>query len=469
MNSTIPSIPARLGDNRGQVLETLKICYPERNAPQTPNPPIQRNDNFFRELIIKEYRRRILPGHRVLEVGCGHGHLLSAVQPSAGLGIDSCPKAIEAARELYPHLSFRVAEPAYVPDLWHFDYIILSNVVNDLFDVQLVFEGLHAAAHPRTRLILHLTNPIWQTIHNVARRFSGIQARPKRNCLSQSGVADLLAISGWEVINQDARILWPFKTPVLDSFCNRLLAPFARPICYAEFVVARQRPCYALYARGHRPVYQPQKPRIARFATSRLPRCSVVVPVRNERDNIEPTVQRIPEMEPETEIILVEGGSTDGTWKEVQRVLQVYSRRKIRAIQQRSVGKAGAVREGFAAADGDILLILDSDLTVSPEDLHKFYRLLVSGEAEFVNGVRLAYPMEDKAMRFLNKAANKLFARAISERSVLCGNAAADRDDTALHFVIKNCWFFGLGFRDVDDGGRSWGRRIGKGDGRHGR
>jgi glycosyltransferase involved in cell wall biosynthesis len=164
----------------------------------------------------------------------------------------------------------------------------------------------------------------------------------------------------------------------------------------------------------------------------------VVVPVRNERDNIEPTVQRIPEMEPETEIILVEGGSTDGTWKEVQRVLQVYSRRKIRAIQQRSVGKAGAVREGFAAADGDILLILDSDLTVSPEDLHKFYRLLVSGEAEFVNGVRLAYPMEDKAMRFLNKAANKLFARAISwllgqsVRDTLCGTKGLWREDYEL-------------------------------------
>ena len=65
------------------------------------------------------------------------------------------------------------------------------------------------------------------------------------------------------------------------------------------------------------------------------------------------------------------------------------------------------MRLGFSKATGDILTILDADLTVPPEDLPRFMEVLTSGMGEFVNGVRLVYPMEGRAMRPLNFIGNK--------------------------------------------------------------
>ncbi len=108
-----------------------------------------------------------------------------------------------------------------------------------------------------------------------------------------------------------------------------------------------------------------------------------------------------------TEIIFIEGHSTDDTWGEIQRVVTKYPQRTIKVLKQQSRGKGGAVREAFAAATGDLLFILDADLTMPPEELPKFYEAARSGTAEFVNGVRLVYPMEEQAMQFFNMVANK--------------------------------------------------------------
>jgi glycosyltransferase involved in cell wall biosynthesis len=162
---------------------------------------------------------------------------------------------------------------------------------------------------------------------------------------------------------------------------------------------------------------------------------SVVIPARNEAGNIEAAVRRTPEMGTGTEIIFVEGNSTDHTWAEIQRVAQVYPERKIRCLQQSVVGKGDAVRAGFTVATGDILMILDADLTVQPEELPKFYQAIASGRAEFGNGVRLVYPMQQQAMRFLNLCANKAFGLIFSWllgqsiKDTLCGTKVMLRRD----------------------------------------
>jgi glycosyltransferase involved in cell wall biosynthesis len=176
-------------------------------------------------------------------------------------------------------------------------------------------------------------------------------------------------------------------------------------------------------------------------------RCSVVIPARNESGNIEHAVQRTPEMGRGTEIIFIEGHSSDNTMAEIERVAAKYTHRNIKFLKQHSKGKGGAVREAFAAATGDLLFILDADLTMPPEELPKFYEAARSGTAEFVNGVRLVYPMEEEAMQFLNMVANKVFGLTFSWllgqkiKDTLCGTKVLFRED--YEALARNRAYFG--------------------------
>jgi glycosyltransferase involved in cell wall biosynthesis len=260
----------------------------------------------------------------------------------------------------------------------------------------------------------------------LARLLGAKGARVPENWLSLADIKNLLHLAGWELIKTDARILWPHHTPVLNPLLNRWLAPLLRHFCLTVFVVARPRPLPHYY-RSHR--------------------CSVVIPARNEAGNIEAAVQRTPELGDGTEIIFVEGGSEDNTWEEIQRVAAKYPERDIKALKQVGKGKGDAVRTGFAAATGDLLFILDADLTVPPEDLPKFYHIALTGTSDFVNGVRLVYPMENEAMRFLNMVANKFFGLAFSwllgqpVKDTLCGTKVLFRQHYDL--IARNRAYFG--------------------------
>jgi glycosyltransferase involved in cell wall biosynthesis len=175
--------------------------------------------------------------------------------------------------------------------------------------------------------------------------------------------------------------------------------------------------------------------------------CSVIVPCRNEKGNIEQAVRRIPDMGKHTEIIFVEGHSEDGTLDECRRVRDKYSQRDISVLVQNEKGKGDAVRAGFAHAKNDILMILDADLTVAPEDLPKFFEAIVHGKGEFINGSRLAYQMEKEAMRFLNLLGNKFFSNAFTYlleqriRDTLCGTKVLWKED--YNRIITGREYFG--------------------------
>ena len=207
-------------------------------------------------------------------------------------------------------------------------------------------------------------------------------------------------------------------------------------------------------------------------AERRAPRaytCSVIIPTRNERDNIEGCVTRTPEMGPHTELIFVDGDSTDGTVERIQEMMAQHPERDIKLIHQvprrqeveepvkrgsetppdlmLRLGKGDAVRKGFAAATGDVLMILDSDLTVPPEDLPKFYNALALGKARFINGTRLIYPLQDEAMKWVNRLGNGLFGVLftwlLGQRitDTLCGTKALLRVDYDI--IARNRSYFG--------------------------
>lgn len=149
------------------------------------------------------------------------------------------------------------------------------------------------------------------------------------------------------------------------------------------------------------------------------------------------------------ELIFVEGNSSDDTKKEIKRVIQKYQKERNLVLidQGRGRGKGDAVRKGFAKARGDILMILDADLTMPPEELTKYYKIISSGIGEFVMGSRLVYPMENQAMRFLNIIGNKFFSLVFSFlldqkiKDTLCGTKVLFKK----HYeqIVKNRSYFG--------------------------
>lgn len=384
------------------------------------------SNRYYQRYLRRYYAFLVPPGQSVLELGCGIGDLLAAVQPARGLGVDLSPAMVAQARERHPQLEFQVGDAAQFTIPEQFDYLLLSDLVNDLPDVQALFERLQALAHPRTRLVLNFFSNLWRPVLAVAERL-GLKAPTQlQNWLSTEDVRNLLHLAGWEVVKADARLLWPADTPVLAPLLNRWVAPLLRHLCLTSILIARPRP-----RAGERREY----------------RCSVIIPARNEAGNIEAAARRVPEMGRGTEIVFVEGHSTDSTWTEIQRVALQYPQRDIRILKQKSKGKGGAVREGFEAATGDLLFILDADLTMPPEELPKFYEAACRGTAEFVNGVRLVYPMEDQAMQFLNMVANKAFGLAFSYllgqpiKDTLCGTKVLFRED--YRAIARNRAYFG--------------------------
>lgn len=392
----------------------------------------KRNYYYYQD-IENYYRFLIQPGSQVLEVGSGLGNLLSEVRPQYGLGIDINSVAVENAREKFPHLNFRVENAEVFTAKIDFDYIILANTVSYIENIQKTFKNLRGMAQPSTRVILTFHNPAWETILKLATLLGQRMPLPELNWLSASDIANLLDLADFEVISHSKRFLFPRRVPGLSWFVNHVLAPLPliNRFCLTEYIVARPRPAQS-----------------DRRSSRLLQTCSVIVPARNEAGNIESCITRLPRMGSHTEVIFVEGHSTDNTWEEIQRVQAKYSHQwDIKICQQKGKGKGDAVRQGFEMATGDVLMILDSDLTVRPEELPDFFEAVASGHCEMANGCRLIYPVSKDAMPPINRAANRFFAWLLSYllnikiKDSLCGTKVISREN--YHKIAANRSYFG--------------------------
>ncbi len=376
-------------------------------------PPPGWVSRSYRQILAHYYNLLVPASDKVLEVGCGDGSLLALLNATERVGVDLSEKQIERAQKNVSGARFYVqaGEELDLGEL--FDVIIVSDTVNLAMDVQELLTRLQRVAHPKTRLILNFHNTLWRPVFGLARLFGWKQKEPINSWLAGSDIRNLLNLSGWETVKASSHILCPVKCGGLDILLNRFLAPLFPWFCLILFYVARPRP-----VREMKPLTT-----------------SVLIPARNEAGNIEEIIRRTPELGPNMELIFVEGNSTDHTWAEIQRVAEVYSEKNIKILQQPGTGKGDAVRAGFAVATGDILMILDADMTMPPEELPKFYEILATHTAEFANGVRLVYPMEEEAMRFFNLCANKAFSLLFSWllgqpiKDTLCGTKVMLRTD----------------------------------------
>ncbi len=366
----------------------------------------------YRDLLAHYYNLLIPENARVLEVGCGGGDLLARLRTRNVTGIDLSAAQIARARSRVPHGLFHVQAGEFVELADTYDAIIVSDTLNHAADVQALLARLHHVAAPGTRLILNFHSNLWRPLLALGRAVGLRAAAPPSNWLSTADIRNLLALADWETVRIEHRLLCPLRLGGLEALFNRWLAPLLPLFCLTVYLVARPaRRANALPA----------------------PTVSVIIPARNEAGNIQAAVERTPDLGAGTELIFVEGHSRDHTWAEIQRVQREFPRRQIKILQQTGLGKGNAVREGLAAATGDILMVLDADLTMPPEELPKFYAVVASDHAEFANGCRLVYPMDENAMPFLNLCANKAFGLIFTFllgqplKDTLCGTKALRR------------------------------------------
>ena len=352
------------------------------------------------------------------------GDLLASLHPSHGVGVDFSEEMLSRARKRHPELEFHLLDAHDLSELEGvFDIIIFSDTVNDLWDVQRAFQQVSRLCTPRTRLLINFYSYLWQVPLTIAQALGLAAPLQTQNWLTTEDVDNMLRLAGHEIIRTTHEVLWPLP---FGGFANRYLVklwPF-RELALSTLVVARPSP-----------------------ERQQDTSVSVIVPARNEAGNIAAIFERIPRMGTGTELVFVEGHSADNTVEVIQAEIARHPETPSRLLRQSGTGKADAVRLGFLEATGEALMILDGDLTVPPEDLPRFYDALVSGKGEFINGVRLVYPMEKEAMRVLNFLGNKFFSVAFSWllgqpiKDTLCGTKALWRLD--YEHIAKNRAYFG--------------------------
>lgn len=404
-----------------------KIFYDhfERLAPTIGK--YRKRYRYFWKDIVRYCNYFIHDDDTVLEIGCANGDLIAGLNGRNKAGIDFSPAMIENARKQHADIEFHVQDAESIKLDGVFDTIVMSHVTGYFVDVLQVFNSLGSVCHPNTRIIINYYNFLWEPVLLFG-EWIGIKKKcPKQNWLTKRDLQTFLYLAGYETYRSTKRVLLPISLPVITWVLNKFIArlPIINQLCLNQYIFAR-------------PI-------------SKLPKAdysaSIVIPARNESGNVENALKRMPRFCPEQEIIFIEGNSTDDTWQQIQMLPGKYKKWDIKIARQSGKGKGDAVRKGFSIAKGDILMILDADLTMPPEDLPAFYHAITSNKGEFINGSRLVYPMEKNAMRLLNLLGNKFFSIMFSwlldqpMKDTLCGTKVIFKKD--YEKLVKNRTFFG--------------------------
>lgn len=397
-----------LKSRRAYVRESYEKIAPVREKWIKKNRYFYNKLSSFLKFIIE-------PGKRVLLFRSELGQILENVEPSTGVGVEVCQKMVAMAKEKRPRFRFECADPESYSDPEKYDYVIFYSL-GDIIDIEKAFLNARNFSTPSTRLIVINYNYLWRPLNVLAEKIGWKVPQPTQNWLNIPVIENMLHLAGYEVIKQYHQILLPVGVPLVSWFMNSVVArlPVIKNLCFIQILVAGE---------------MTKKPG-GKDCT-----VSVIIPCKNELGNVEGAVERIPAMGAGVEIIFCDDKSTDGTADEVRRMIKKYPEKNIRLVNGPGICKAKNVWTGFEAATGDILMILDADLTVIPEELPYFYDAIAEGRGEFINGSRMIYPMQKEAMRALNIIGNKFFGLSFSYllgqrlTDTLCGTKVLWRRD----------------------------------------
>jgi SAM-dependent methyltransferase len=374
-----------------------------------------RSNRYFYDRLKRVLQFIVEPRKRVLEIRCETGHLLASVEPSYGVGVEISDAMVEVARSHNPDLHFVRSDPETLELNETFDYILFNHIF-DTVDILRALERIRQHSNPNTLIVVINYSHLWQPALELASKLGLRSKFVEPNWVTENDIRGFLKLAGFRPVRKHRLLLFPKWVPLFSELMNGVLArlPGLRRLCMMQVMVAR-------------PMDEPK--REEELAVS------VVIPCRNEVSNVKHAVERLPNMGRHTEILFCDDKSTDGTADEVRRLQALYPDKDIRLLNGPGVCKAENVWAGFRAARGDVLMILDADLTVMPEELPMFLRALATSRGDFINGSRLVYPMPDLAMKFANMIGNKFFSLVLSYlldqrvKDTLCGTKVLWRTD----------------------------------------
>ena len=347
-----PTSSSALGRRKQLLLDHVEATIHTQEHWRKLNAAYYEEDRRFMRFLIP-------PGKCVLELGCGRGDLLAALQPAVGVGIDFSPSAIALAKQLYPQLQFHLGDAEDISTMAQiqgsFDYIVIADTIGMFENIDDTLKLVYRLCGPSTRLIISYYSHLWEPLLKLGETLGLKSRHPKINYMVTADFLNLMDLADFEMVREERRQLIPRHWFGLGPLINRYIAslPGIRKLALRTYVVGRP---------------------MVRFADRKLS-ATVVIPCRNESGNIENAILRMPKFAERQEIIFVEGNSSDGTLEECERVRDTYGDRwDIKVFKQDGKGKGDAVRKGFAVATGDVLMILDADLTMaarsSPEISH---------------------------------------------------------------------------------------------------
>jgi len=369
----------------------------------------------YHNLLRRALAFFVEPGGKVLSVRCQTGWMLDAVRPAEGVGLDLTEEMVAVAKRLHPDFRYEIGFPDTHRVDGKFDSIIVADT-GETVDLQEEFELLRECCHSGTRLYVCVYNASWEWAFLLAERMGLKMSQPEQNWLTEFDLRGFLELSGFELVKIHRLGLFPFGLPVLSWFFNSVVAalPGIRRLCLLSVLVAKPA--------GGAPKNEEMS-------------VSVIVPCRNEEGNIESAVERIPQLGSQTEIIFCDDKSTDKTRAEIERMIAKHADKDIRLVDGPGLCKSKNVWAGFDAAKNDLLMILDADLTVMPEELPRFLAAISTNKGEFINGSRLVYPIPREAMKFTNRVGNVVFSWLFSLllgqriKDTLCGTKVLRRSD----------------------------------------
>ncbi|MBN1870871.1 MAG: glycosyltransferase [Candidatus Omnitrophica bacterium] len=388
---------------------------------------------YYYDTIKAFVHRCVRPGSRVLEIGCATGEILNATRPAYGVGIDVSPKLIEIAAKKFPEYTFINQTVENYQSEEKFDYIILADVIHHVYDIMTVFEKVYGFCHPRTKILITVINPWWGPFLKVMEKFKAKTPDTLLNYFERRNIGKILELLDFSVVQMGCLLLLPKRIPLLSYLANSLGVKLwgINKLSFVQYMIV-----------------QPALKNTTDLGLG----CSVIIPCFNEEENIVDAIKRIPQMGKRTEVIVVNDGSLDRTAEYVKGMQK--EKRDLRLIDYKpNKGKGNAIREGFEAATEEIIMILDADMTVAPEELPRFFEPLNKGICQFVNGTRLVYPQENQSMRFLNQLGNKVFSLIMTFitnqtlTDTLCGTKAMYKQDSKhIHMGLDKWGDFDLLF-----------------------
>lgn len=274
-----------------------------------------------------------------------------------------------------------------------FDLIVLTDIFEVTNDIYGFLRYLDTILKENGKIIINSINPKWNLFLTIFEFLRFKQNSQARSYIHHKKVYSIAESSGFKLNATFTRQIFPFKLLTIGNFLNKILE-----IILFKFNLGINN--YLILSKNNNNYVPMTK--------------SIIVPAKNEEKNLYPLISRIPEFETPYEIIIVCGKSKDLTLEEAQRIQEEFSNVDIQVIKQESKGKGPGVLEAINLCKYDLITVLDSDISVAPETLIDFFKIVEEGKADFVNGTRFIYKMEKGAMRKLNNLGNLFFQFIIS-------------------------------------------------------